>query len=67
MAYTQAQLDALDAAIASGTLRVRYEDRDITYRDLDELRQARQIVQADLAGQSGTPRQTRSFASFSKG
>ena len=67
MAYTQAQLDALQAALASGTLRVQYEDRMITYRDLDEIRQAIQIVQGELAGQAGTPRYTRSYASFRKG
>ena len=67
MAYTQANLDTLKAALASGTLRIQYEDRAIVYRDLDEIRQAIQIVEAELAQQAGTPRQTRSYAKFSKG
>ena len=66
MAYTQSQLEALQAALASGTLRVQYEDRMITYRDLDEIWQAIQIVQGELAGQAGTvprpPAATRSSA-----
>ena len=37
MAYTQAQITALEKAIALGATRVRYGDRDVTYRSLDEM------------------------------
>lgn len=37
MAYTQAQHDALEAAIAEGAQRVKYEDRDVTYRTQAEM------------------------------
>lgn len=49
MAYTQAQLDGLDAAIASGTLRVSYEGKTVEYRSMDELLRARNIVAAAIA------------------
>lgn len=37
MAWTQAQHDALEAAIAQGALRVKYEDRDITYESTEKM------------------------------
>ena len=40
MAYTESQLEALEAALASGTLRVTFEGRSIEYRSVDELKKA---------------------------
>lgn len=37
MAWTAAQIAALEAAIATGALTVRYADRTVTYRSLDEM------------------------------
>jgi len=37
MAYTQADLDAINAAIAQGALRVRMDGREIIYRSYDEM------------------------------
>lgn len=52
MAFTQADLDRLDRAIASGVQRVRYSDgSDITYRSLDEMERARARIAAQLAPQ----------------
>jgi 5-keto 4-deoxyuronate isomerase len=60
MAFTQAQIDALDTAIASGTLRVRHGDKDITYRSVDEMMAARSAMVRALATDSyptrGIPR-----------
>lgn len=67
MAYTAAQLATLQAALASGTLRVQFEDRRIEYRSMKELREAIQIVEDSLAGDLGVARNSRSFARFSKG
>jgi hypothetical protein len=36
-AWTLTQLSALEEAIAKGVLTVRYQDRWITYRSLDEM------------------------------
>jgi roadblock/LC7 domain-containing protein len=54
MAFTQENLAAVDAAIASGELTVRDGDgRLVTYRDLDQLIKARALIVADLSSQAG--------------
>ncbi|MGL4963177.1 MAG: phage head-tail joining protein [Inquilinus sp.] len=67
MAFTQAFLDALDAAIASGTESVNYDGKAIKYRSLDELLRARAIVAADLQRQAGLVPARTNYASFSRG
>lgn len=61
MAYSQTDLDRLDAAIATGVLVMKYADgSQITYRSLDELLAARGRVAAALTAASsqtmGNPR-----------
>ena len=66
MAYTQTQLDALQEALASGTLTVTYEGRSVTYRSVQELQRAIAVVQSALNQQSG--KRTRQYRmSGSKG
>lgn len=48
MAFTQVQLQAVEKAIASGTTRVRYADREVQYRTLDELLQLRTAMKSEL-------------------
>ena len=48
MAFTQAQIDAAKNALASGKLSVRFGDRSITYRSVNELRQAISLMEAEL-------------------
>lgn len=48
MAWTAADLEAIEKSIKNGTSRVRYADREITYRSLEELLQLRTIIQAEL-------------------
>ena len=67
MAWTQQQLDAIEAAIASGELTVRFGDRAVTYRSMDELLQARAVIRETLAAESGTVTERFSFAQTSKG
>ncbi len=67
MAYTQDQVDRLQAAIAEGAVRVRYADREVTYRDLEEMRQTLGMMKADLAGAAGRPRRRRILFRTSKG
>ncbi len=67
MAWTQQQLDAIEAAIASGELTVRFGDRTVTYRSMEELLQARAVIQEALAAESGTTKDRFSFARTSKG
>jgi hypothetical protein len=46
--FTQANLDALNEAIADGALRVKYTDKEIEYRSLDELLKIRELMMRDL-------------------
>jgi arginase family enzyme len=55
MAYTTADLDRLDRAIASGTLTVEVGGRKITYHSVDALLKARAHVAATLAASAGQP------------
>jgi len=48
MAYTQWQLDALEAALASGTLTLEFDGKRVTYRSLDEIQRAIEIVKKSL-------------------
>lgn len=56
MAFTAASLQAIEAAIAKGSLTVQEGDVRITYRSMDELLRARQTI---LDETSATPRSTR--------
>lgn len=49
MAHTQADLDAIKAAIASGEQSVEVGGRKVVYRSIDDLRKARDDVTAELA------------------
>ena len=63
MAFTQAQLLALEEAIACGTLKVRYADgKEVTYRSLQEMMTLRATMREDVGNASGI-RQT--LAEFS--
>lgn len=52
MAYTQEQLDALEAALARGEKRVAFSDKSVEYRSIDELRLAIRDVQRGLNEQA---------------
>ncbi len=62
MAFSQANLDALEAAIASGTLEVRMGDRLVRYQDMAGLIQARDLVRDQL--NTATPTDRSTAASF---
>ena len=68
MAFTTTQLAALEAAIATGELTVEYEGKRVTYRSMSELREARDLVRADLiaSGQITETTPARSYAAFSR-
>ena len=67
MAYTQADIDALDAEIAKVRVAksVTFGDQSTTFRDLDELLSLRAVMAQQIATASGASR-TR-LAAFSKG
>ncbi len=53
MAYTQKHLDAVEAAIGRGEKIVRYADRTVEYRSVDELIQARDLIRTSLTNAAG--------------
>ncbi len=53
--YSEQQLQALRDALANGVRRVRFGDREIEYRTVEELKQAIAAAEADVAKNSGTP------------
>lgn len=66
MAYTVDQLTALDSAIAQGTRSVKYGDKWVEYRSLDEMLRIRDAMREEL-GLNANKRSNRKFASFNKG
>lgn len=67
MAWTQEQLDALDLAIAGGELTVRYGERSVTYRSIDEMLKIRGLMQDSVNADTVGLTERFSFASPSKG
>lgn len=57
MAFTQTDLDNINAAIATGEMTVEVNGRRVTYRSIADLEKARTIIQGDLAAATpGSPR-----------
>lgn len=63
--FTVAQLEALEAAIAEGALRVKYADREVTYHSLSDMLRLRDQIKAELG--VATSNRSRRYAQFSKG
>ena len=66
MAYTEAHLEALQAALDKGEKRVSLGDKTVEYRSVEELQAAIRQVKRDLFEQAvatglwpGAPRQIR--------
>lgn len=65
MAWTQSQLDALEEAISQGALKVKYADKEVEYRSLNDMMQLRDIMRQDLGLNTAGSR--RILAKHSKG
>ncbi|MCO8167858.1 hypothetical protein NJC40_08710 [Pseudomonas sp. 21LCFQ02] len=59
MSFTTKHLEAVEAAIARGEKVVRYADRTVEYRDVDDLLRAREEIRSSLA--SSGPARPRAF------
>lgn len=46
--FTISQLEALERAITSGTLKVRYDGKEVQYQSLDEMMRARKVIREEL-------------------
>lgn len=60
--FSQAGLDAIEEAIAGGYLRVKYDDKEVWYRDMNELLKARELIRKRLG--AGTI--SRKYISFKR-
>lgn len=70
MAFTQQQLDDLEAAIAAGILTVRTADgKMVTYQSMGDMLKARDLVASSLAASTSTARAypRHQLADFSDG
>lgn len=48
MAFTIEQLNAVKAAMASGELEVEFNGKRVKYRSMTELREAKDVIEAEL-------------------
>lgn len=46
--FTQEKLDALENAIAEGVLKVKYQDKEVQYRSLDEMLRLRDLMRREM-------------------
>ena len=71
MAYTQADLDSINAAIAAGKRRVRLNNREIEYFSAGDMLKAKEDIQKDLTDTAletaGTRRPSAYRSQTSKG
>ena len=65
--YTQQQLQALRDALANGVRRVRFSDREIEYRTVDELKAAIAVAETEIAKYNGRPMTRQIRISTQKG
>lgn len=61
--FTEAQIAALRAAIAAGMRRVTYDGKTVEYASLKEMREALEMMEADV---NGRPTR-RALAAFANG
>lgn len=67
MSYTTDDLTAIETAIKSGTSRVKYADREVQYRSLEELRGIRDLIRSELGLIGDNAGRTRRYFEHSKG
>lgn len=67
MAWSQADVDAVKAALAKGERRVQFADRSVEYRSTDELLQILRAMEAELDAAASTPRPKLYYGHASKG
>ncbi|MEO4030012.1 phage head-tail joining protein [Chromobacterium vaccinii] len=53
MAFSQADLAAVETALARGERVVQYQDRRVEYRSVDELMRVRNQIQHELTRRAG--------------
>ena len=67
MAFTSTDVQRLEQAIASGTLRVKYADREVTYHSLEAMRALLRQMRTEVSDAAGTPRRKRVIRLYQRG
>jgi hypothetical protein len=63
VAFTQADLDALDASMQSGApISIQFRDRKVTYDTIEEKLKLRQVMKDEIALATGTSNRTSRVA-----
>lgn len=66
--FSITQLEAIESAIASGELTVKFDGKEVTYRNMKDLLAARDLIRGELIAAGtivdSTPR--RSYAAHSR-
>jgi hypothetical protein len=65
--FTIDQLIALDEAIAQGALIVRYADKEVQYRSLDDMLKLRDLMVREVGPATNIEPRGRHYAQFSNG
>lgn len=66
MAISQADVDNLEAALASGELTVEQDGRRVTYRSVAEIKAALGYAREQLAASTAAAAPTQSLAAYSR-
>lgn len=65
MSWTESDITALESAIKQGTVRVKFADREITYRSLDDMLKLRDTMISAVRGRKAakvyTPEYDRGY------
>ncbi|MCG2614888.1 hypothetical protein LZZ85_11370 [Terrimonas sp. NA20] len=63
--FTQKQYETLCAAIAQGALRVKYGDKEVDYRNLDDMLRTKALMEKSLG--IGKKKSPRKYLTFKRG
>lgn len=67
LATLQARKEALEKVIASGQLQVRFADRTVVYRSMEEMKQALSLLETQIAVAQGRKRTRQVRVNSAKG
>lgn len=65
--WTMEQLEALEKAIAEGVRRVKYQDKEVEYRDLKDMLALANTMRAALCPDSGSGGGRRTVGIYGSG
>lgn len=65
--WTSADLRAIEEAIASGALRVKYADREVTYQSRADMFATRELIRRALGCAGAGLAGGRTYGAYSKG